>query len=234
MSRWFHRARRIASACAPRAHPSPPTREPVEEPPAEDCAAGADPEAAARELAAAESVARTDQLIAEVLREARDGVRLFGRTSRLPIETLIEMAEERDRSSRLWIRTPEDLLWFDLRDGMLVRAGAQGDERLGERRGEMLQGMGFADTATVQDALRAATSRGLPLGAILLERGAVTRDQLEEALCQQSVVRFAQVLFAPEAAFALADVERSATDLLDNVAIPPRSLLLLGGQMMSE
>lgn len=172
--------------------------------------------------------------IDDLLERAGPDVGLYGETTGIPVQTLIQMAEVGARSGRLWIRTVYDLFWFDLRRGRIARTGCEGTDTTGERLGEILVGHGVLQPQDVRAPVEESRKRRLPLGAVLLEKELVSRDQLHEAIRQQSILRLANALFAPHAAYAFCQDASNVPSPIDNVGIDPRDLLEASGHLIGD
>lgn len=172
--------------------------------------------------------------IEDILERAGPDVGLYGETTGIPVQMLIQMAAVGSRSGRLWIRTVNDVLWFDLRHGRIARTGCEGPSTEGERLGEMLVGAGVLERDSYGEHLKEALKRRLPFGAVLLEKKLVTREQLQEALRQQSILRLSNALFAPHAAYAFCQDSSNVPSPIDNIEIDPRELLEASGHMIGD
>jgi hypothetical protein len=140
--------------------------------------------------------ASPEEMLAELLELAGEGVGLHGTLDTISVEQLIEMVHSNHRSGRLWVRTATELFEFHLHQGRIARLRSTGGEPRAERLGEVLVELGFVAPEIIDEQLAGPTDLSRPLGVRLLEAGHLTREQLHEAIAVQTVSRLLRAIEA--------------------------------------
>jgi hypothetical protein len=180
---------------------------------------------------AARPALEAGQFLPALLDEVGRFATLQGTASTMPISGLVTMLATSRKSGCLHFRRSSEHLRFVFADGTVI-ATATDRSPTDQLLGELLVGRRALSPSRRAELLEIARRRGNSLGAVALEAGDITADDLVGALTVQVQARFDRVYADPDVAYAFVPSEAPAGG--GQLQVNPRQLLFDSARRIDE